>query len=461
MTPTKPNVLFVMADQLRHDYLGCAGASFVHTPNIDRLAARGTRFSRCCTNAPVCGPARISLATGLLPTRLGTTENNLAHMPISVWNHYRHFRDNGYRVEVVGRHDLSKPGNPASRYGTRPLNYSYGFTRALEMEGLMSSTLAATEGARGPYTSYLVERGLLDRFVEDFRRRAEKGWIIGASQDYPLPKEHHIDAFIGRRAVERIEQIEDDYPFYMLVSFQSPHDPYAPPSDLGEKHRSVTVPDPIVADFAGKPERVRLRYESLYAHATPQDVETARRQYCAKIELVDEQVGAILAALQRRGIADDTIVVFASDHGDHLGDHGLFIKWTAYEPSVRVPLIVAGPGVASGASDALIELQDAGPTLMELADLPDQPKLDARSAAAVVRGEASRHRDCAVSCQSTYRALRTDRYKYIETLNDRFELYDLGEDPTERRNIINEDPDTASALSRRLLERFTEHRWNR
>lgn len=450
-----------MADQLRHDYLGCAGASFVSTPNINRLAARGTRFTQCCTNAPVCGPARISLATGLLPTRLGTTENNLSHMPISVWNHYRHFRDNGYRVEVVGRHDLSKPGNPASRYGTRPLNYSYGFTRALEMEGLMSSTLAANESARGPYTSYLAERGLLGRFIEDFRRRAEKGWIIGASQDYPLAKEHHIDAFIGRKAVERIEQIEDDYPFYMLVSLQSPHDPYAPPSELAANYRDAEVPEPILPDFTGKPDRVRLRYESLYAHATATDIQTARRQYCAKVELVDEQVGAILAALQRRGMADNTIVVFASDHGDHLGDHGLFIKWTAYEPSVRVPFIMAGPGIDSGASDAIIELQDAGPTLMELAGLPPKPGLDARSAAAVLRGEGRHHRDCAVSCQSTYNAIRTDRYKYIETHNDRAELYDLQEDPTERRNILDDLPETASALSRRLLERFTEHRWDR
>ena len=463
MLPTdRPNVVVIMDDQHRHDYLGCAGADFVNTPNIDALAARGTHFSHCCTNAPVCGPARIALATGLLPTRTGTTTNSTSFMPLSAPNHYRHFRDNGYRVELVGRHDLAKPGAPASLHGNRPLNFSYGFTRALEIEGGMACARAGSRTGEpsGPYTVYLKERGLFERYVEDFKGRWDKGWIIGASHDSVLPTEHHQDSFVGSKAVERIEGQEDDYPFYMFVSFQGPHDPFDPPTEYAERYRDTAMPDPIPPDLEGKPRRVHDRHDT-FAHATPADITKARRQYCAKIELIDAQVGRIVAALDRRGFLEDTIVVFAGDHGEQLGDHGLFQKHTAYEASVRVPLVMAGPGIPGGPSDALVELFDVNPTLVDLAALPPQRRLDAHSFAPMLRGEAAEHREYCVTCEGGYRGIRTRRHKYIETQNDRPELYDLAEDPEERHNIADRAEEVARDLSRKMHSRYTEGRWQR
>lgn len=458
----QPNILFIMADQLRHDFLGCAGSPFVRTPNVDRLATRGMVFTHCCTNAPVCGPARIALATGLLPSRTGTTSNATAFMPSSVSNHYKHFRDHGYRVELVGRHDLAKPGAPASIHGNRPLNFSYGFTRVLEVEGGMSCALAAKrQGATGPYTKYLQEQGLLDDYAEDFMQRHAKGWIIGASHDSVLPKEHHQDAFIGRKAVERIMEIEDDYPWYLLVNFQSPHDPFDPPRELAESYREAAMPEPIPALMTGRPRRIRDRHSRLYSHATAEDIQVARRQYCAKVTLVDNQVGAMLEALEMRGMSDNTIVVFTSDHGEHLGDHGLFIKHTAYEPSLRVPLVIVGPCITSGVSHSLVELFDLNPTLAELTGLPAQPDLDARSFSGVVLGQEQRHREHCVTCEAPFRAIRTDRYKYIETLNDETELYDLAADPNESQNIAASQPKQVAQLQAMLERRFTEGRWMR
>lgn len=453
---TRPNILVILDDQHRHDFLGYAGADFVHTPHIDSLAERGTVFTHCCTNAPVCGPARIALATGLLPTRTGTTSNETSFMPISTPNHYRHFRDHGYRVELVGRHDLAKPGAPASVHGNRPLNFSYGFTCALEIEGGRSSAMAVRDhGATGPYTKYLEEQGLLQQYGDDFRSRWEKGWIIGASHDSVLPYEHHQDTFVGRKAVARIEQIEDDYPWYMFVSFQSPHDPFDPPSELGDKYREAEMPPAIATRLQGKPCRIRDRHDQHYGHATVDDVVVARRQYCAKIELIDEQIGRILSALCARGFLENAIIVFASDHGEQVGDHGLFIKHTAYESSLRVPLVVAGPGIKSGTSHALTELFDVNPTLVELAGLAPQPDLDAESFAPVLRGESDAHRANCVACEDGYRAIRTTEYKYIETLNDDPELYDLGVDPDELCNIASEEPERVAELRQAMLQRFT------
>ena len=123
-TSRQPNILFIMDDQHRYDFTSAFRPGLISTPNLDRLAARGMVFTHCCTTSPLCGPARISLATGMLPSTTGILTNHDSFMPTGLHNHYKHFRDHGYRVELVGRHDLSKPGAPGSIWGNRPLNFS-------------------------------------------------------------------------------------------------------------------------------------------------------------------------------------------------------------------------------------------------------------------------------------------------------------------------------------------------
>ncbi|NRA26616.1 MAG: sulfatase-like hydrolase/transferase [Opitutales bacterium] len=308
-------------------------------------------------------------------------------------------------------------------------------------------------GATGPYKQYLKEHGLLQAYVDDFMDRREKGWIVGASHDSVLPYEHHQDAFIGRKAAERIEHIEDDFPWYMFVNFQSPHDPFDPPTSLAEKYRHASMPPPVEPSLQNKPKRVERRHRN-FANATKDDITIARRQYCAKIELIDDQIGLILSTLEATGKIDNTIVVFSSDHGEQLGDHGLFQKHTAYESSMRVPLVVAGPGIEPGRSDALVELFDLNPTLVELAGLDAQPNLDALSFAPILKGLQEQHRPYCVTCQHDYRGLRSRTHKYIESYGDHAELYDLTTDTDESYNLIDEQPELASELSQRLAERL-------
>ncbi len=210
--------------------------------------------------------------------------------------------------------------------------------------------------------------------------------------------------------------------------------------------------------MSGKPRWVEARLEP----GSPGEIAETRRQYGAAIELIDHEIGRILAALDRRGMTGNTHVVYTSDHGEMLGDHGLYHKSCAYEPALRVPLIAAGPGVAPGrTSDALVELIDLNPTVCDLAGLPAQENIDARSVVPVLRGEADAHRAEAVAALRGFRCIRTERHKYIENYNDLDELYDLAEDPGELRNIAESEPELVRSLRRRMKERYLEGQWRR
>lgn len=451
MKNQKPNILFLMDDQHRFDYLGCAGADFVRTPNLDRIAERGMRFTQCTTNSPLCAPARISLATGLQPGRLGALDNNCILAP-HIPTMYQRLRDHGYRVHCVGKLDLAKPDPNNGRFGDRPCTYSWGFTHPEECEGKMHAGNSAEPV--GPYTHVLRDRGLLQGFHDDYMQRRKTGYVLGAYGDSVLPTDAFEDAYIGRRAAEWIDGVPDDFPWFSFVSFVGPHDPYDPPTEYADKYRSAAMPPAIRDDLDGKPEWVKRKKLT----DDPAVIADTRRQYCAAIELIDDQIGLILDALERRGMLDNTYVIFASDHGDMLGDHGLYKKLVAYEPSIRVPLMVSGPGIESGTvSDALVELFDLNPTVCELAGLPPQGNLDASSFASVLAGHQSTHRTDTISGLYNFRCIRTERYKLIENYNDRVELYDLQEDPHELHNIASAQPELVRMLTKRLDQRLLEN----
>lgn len=447
-----PNLLLIMTDQHRFDYLGCAGARHVRTPNIDALAARGLRFTQCAVNAPVCAPSRIGLAAGLQPWRLGALGNN-AFLPRGITTYYQRLRDAGYRVGCVGKLDLAKPDPYNGRHGDRPRVFGWGFTHPEECEGKMHA--GKSERPLGPYGFWLQEKGLYRKFHEDYMRRAANGWVRDASHDSVLPTEAFEDAYIGRRAVDWLRDIGDDYPWHLFVSFVGPHDPFDPPAAYADLYRNREMPPAVKDDLSGKPACVQRRN----LHLDDEAVAITRRQYCAAIELIDDQVGAIIDMLKKRGQFDNTIIVFTSDHGEMLGDHGLYTKSLPYEASVRAPLLVCGPGVLGDTvSDTLVELNDLNPTLCELAGLPPQPGIDARSLAPVLRGDSCAHRQDTVARLSSFTCLRTHTHKFITWEGGGQELYDLEDDPDELRNVIEdgEHADVLTDLRVRLRARLLE-----
>jgi len=451
--PKHPNILFIMADQYRHDYLGSAGATFLRTPNLDRLAARGVRFAQCATNSPVCAPARIGLAAGVQPSRLGSVGND-SYLPASVTTYYQRLRDHGYRVGCVGKLDLAKPDAYNGRYGDRPCVYGWGFTHPEECEGKMHA--GRGDPPLGPYTHYLKDRGLLKAFTADYDVR-RRDWVRRC-HDSVLPADAFEDAYIGRRAAEWIDNIPDDFPWHYFVSFVGPHNPFDPPTEYADRYRDAEMPEPIPAAAEGKPKWLARRTYDM----TAEEFAVTRRQYCAAIELIDEKVGEILDALERRGQLDDTYILFSADHGEMLGDHGLYTKSVAYEASLRVPLIVAGPGIEGGrVSEALIELIDVNATICELAGLAPQADIDALSFKAVLTGGAAEHRTETVSALRHLRCIRTERYKFIANHNDSDELYDLQADPDERHNLAAEQGEITRRLRQRMSQRFLEGQWRR
>ena len=183
-----PNILLIMDDQHRWDYLGCYGADFVDSPNIDRLASQGIRFTNTYTNAPVCAAARIGLATGMYPERIGTLDNN-TYLPSQLPTYYQRLRDSGYHVGCVGKLDLAKPDKYNGRYGDRPYTYSWGFTHPEECEGKIHAAEGYPDAPlRGPYTHYLKENGLLDAFCEDYWNRIRVRTHAQTSYDSVLPR---------------------------------------------------------------------------------------------------------------------------------------------------------------------------------------------------------------------------------------------------------------------------------
>ena len=450
--PTKiaPNILLIMTDQHRWDYLGCYGAKFLDTPNIDRLAASGVRFTNAFTNAPVCAPARIGLATGMHPARIGALDNS-CYLPPHLPTYYQRLRDKGYRVGCVGKLDLAKPDKYNGRHGDRPAVYQWGFTHPEEVEGKMHAAQGEPTAPHGPYTHYLKDRGRLMAFWEDYRSRAEKGWILGASHDSVLPTEDFQDCYIGRRAAQWISTIPDDFPWHLFVSFVGPHDPFDPPTEYAERFRDAAMPDAIPKNQHGRPQWMLNRQKDF----SDEELARIRRQYCALIKLIDDQIGALLDALKTREMLENTIIIFTSDHGEMLGDHGLFQKQVPYEPSIHIPLIVAGPGVRAGVvSDTLVDMMDLNPTICALAGVEAAPDMDARSFDQILFGKQDVHRQEIMTALPNFRCLRTATKKFVDNTNDMPELYDLMSDPEEIHNVADEYPDQVTAMRDRLKHCF-------
>lgn len=448
MDSMKPNVLFIMADQFRWDYLGCAGNEFVRTPHIDRIAASGVRFTQATTNAPVCAPARIGLACGQRPVRVGAWDNN-AFLPPEYPTYYQRFRDSGYRVGCSGKLDLAKPRGYNGARGDRPDLFRWGFTHPIEIEGKMHAGSSPTP--RGPYGFWLQEQGLYEKFHEDYVRRSRSGYSDDESFDSVLPTEAFADSYVGRRTCEWLEEDPGDFPWYFFVSFPGPHNPFDPPTEYADRWRDAAMPPRIIDDLTGKPEERKKRI------VTKSDEEWthAQRQYCAYIELIDDWIGRILETVEKKGQLENTIVVFTADHGEMLGDHGFLTKSLPYEAALRIPMIVSGPGIAGGrSSDALVELNDLHPTLCDLAGVPDLPRVDAESFVNVLDDEAAEHRGEALAELEQFRTIRMQEWKYVQNPNAGDELYDLVNDPHELRNVAATEPGVRREMRRRLRARI-------
>lgn len=414
-----PNVVLIMADDLNCD-LGCYGNRYVQSPQIDRLARRAVQFDRAYCQYPVCNPSRVSMLTGLRPTTTRVVDNKdemRQQMPAVIclpeW-----FRRHGYRTLKVGK-----------------IFHSQG--EAFEDARSWDVDERETSEAKSPPRQQILRR----------QGAGDVGIVLRA-------EDHEAwDGKIARRgAALMAEAHSGQQPFLLAVGFRRPHTPYIAPEKYFDRYPPEQVPALVEpAEHLARIPRVALTYNVGFP-ALPTDQRAATvAAYYASLTYMDAQLGVLLDALDQLKLWNNTIVIFASDHGYHLGEHGgLWHKMSLFEPSARVPLLVAAPGRSAAKSAALVELLDLYPTLIELCGLPhreelqgesfakqlDQPDAQGKPAAFTVVGRVGDGPNDLDPDQLSH-SVRTARWRFTRWHDGSHELYDHDSDPHEYENLAD------------------------
>ncbi len=466
----RPNILILYTDQQRWDALGANGNPDVRTPHLDRLAAEGVNFDHCFVQNPVCMPSRVSFLTGQYPATLGITHMGVPVPPETV-TLPRMLRPYGYVSANIGKlHFL-----PHANRDHREVHPDYGFDQLeiADEPGLYEDAYRAWVRRRAPEQLDRVSLGLPPA-AETWRR------TMGLRDPVPHPAERYPKralafrgtgdvthtAFVAEQAIEFIGQ-HRDRPWLCVAGFYSPHAPWVAPQaflDLYDPaHLRLPAFPPAVDARRGRPVEETPHDSAAVTAASDVELRAARHGYYAMVSEVDHHAGRILARLDDLGLAEETIVVFTSDHGEWLGEHLRYGKGYPGDDAVsRVPLVWRWPGGVARpgrTSRALVEAVDVVPTLLECAGIQIPPRLQGRSLAPLLAGDApDGDRDSALMEHAGWKNLRTARYRYVVEAGGKEVLFDLAADPGEYADLAG-DPAHAGILAElrgRLLQRLIE-----
>ncbi len=434
----QPNFLFFLPDQHRSDWLGVNSELPLRTPNLDSLCASGMRFAKAFSPSPLCAPARACLASGLDYARCRVPSNR-ENYPLELPTYYQRLRDVGYQVCGVGKFDLHKDlARPRadldwSLDGSRLLK-QWGFTEGIDNEGKLdgSGSYRAAGRAKGPYLNYLDTHNLAEVYANEHEESGKHRDAYVTS----LPEHAYCDNWLSENGIRFLRNFSANQPWHLVVNFTGPHNPMDVTQRMHDDWKDVFFPPPV-------------RNEQ--AEYSPEDHQRNRRHYAAMIENIDRQVGRFLDVVEERGETDNTVVVFASDHGEMLGDHGLWGKSTWYTASSGIPLIVAGSGIRRGiTSDALVSLHDLTATFLDYAGARPLPEMDSRSLRGVLEGETDEHRKQIVSALGRWRMVFDGRYKLVLRKDMPGVLYDTQSDPKELHDIAGAHPAVVARLAEGL-----------
>jgi arylsulfatase A-like enzyme len=420
---TKKNILFILPDQLRADFLSCYGADFLQTPNIDSICEDGLRFERCLSPHPLCVPARAAMMTGRNAIRNGVMFNDCWLRPdhsecgVDTWP--QKLAASGYHTEAIGKMHFY------------PWDASEGFTHRIIAEDKRFTYI------QDDYSEYLQSKGLKRLHgVEQSGYTENKGASQGVEFD------DQIDNWVGGKACEFIETYDSDKPFALMVGFPGPHCPYDPPTGFADEFDEADMPASIPAtddsrvfkDFfvkGFKGEWCQLDYSDF-----PEDCKRRlRSHYCALIKMIDNQIGNMISSLKKRDMLKDTVIIFASDHGDLLGDYDLMGKHYFYETSIRVPLLIKHPSCSGSQTvDSLVSLTDITSTILTLAGLEAVPGCDSIRLCDD-RGNATAGREYVFGCSDLGFMIADDQWKLCRYRNGSTHLFNLKQDPAEQDNL--------------------------
>lgn len=448
-TDESPNILWITTDQQRWDTIGCLNNPHIHTPNLDRLCQQGVAFERAYCQSPICTPSRASFLTGLYPSAIHQNRNGNDTFPASdrVQLITKRLADVGYTCGLSGKLHIA-----AAWRGTEIRvddGYKYFWYSHSPGEGM---------GKGNQYTDWLTQQGIdIKTLFRDYR--ADDTSYRHYKPD--IDEKYHQTTWCTDRALEFIN-MQHSGPWLMSVNFYDPHLPFDAPAKYSQRYDPKTLPKPIMANNEAAHQKRLSAFFLQREFQQPDDgIQEIRASYYGMIELIDENIGRLLDELKRSGQRDNTVIIFHSDHGELLGDHGFLAKGCRfYEGLTHVPLIVSRPGhfKQNLRSRALVELTDLAPTLAELAGI----KLEwthGKSLLPLLTGKAEAHRRRNFVRCEYYNTLnpffphapekhkpcyatmyRDDRYKLcVYHGSDYGELFDMDDDPHEINNLW-EDP---------------------
>ncbi len=449
-----PNILWICTDQQRWDTIGALGNPYVQTPHLDQLCAEGVAFGRAYCQSPICTPSRSSFLTGFYPSTVHGCRNDN-----DAWSE---------GAELIPKTLRDQAGYDCGLVGKLHLAGAYQHVKSGTQEG--SDRVFASE-RRPRDDGYRVFHWSHSPYDDWGDQHAYRVWLeekgenlvaLRAAQD-PIPAEYHQTTFCADKAIEFMRR-EHAGPWLMSVNPFDPHTPFDPPTDYRARFDVASLPEPLFheSDLQAQAALEAMDFQTSVQRPDLILARENRAAYYAMIALIDENVGRMLQALEETGQRENTLVIFMSDHGEMLGDHGLWRKGCRfYEGLVRVPLILSCPArfQAGVVSDALVELVDLVPTLRELADLSIPDHMPGHSLVSFLTGdsELNSHREYVRSeFYSSWQSrkdsgrrgsygtmIRTNQHKLVNYHGHQLgELFDLEQDPHEFRNLWH-DPDSA------------------
>ncbi|HTY70503.1 MAG TPA: sulfatase-like hydrolase/transferase [Alphaproteobacteria bacterium] len=518
----RPNILLIITDQQRADHLGCAGHPVLKTPNIDRIAEAGVRFERFYVSTPVCMPNRATLMTGRLPSVHGVRHNGIP-LSCAAVTFVELLRAAGYRTALIGKSHLQTQTGRPPLSKAEPVPEGYDpppedlreARRRPYADGAYDQELPqrwASPDARVDTPFYGFEhvelcKGHGDDVSGNYRqwlrsRHPAADSLIGEKNQLPgntytvpqawrtaVPEELHHSAYIAERVeawLAHHARTDRGRPFFLMASFPDPHHPFTPPGRYWDMYAPADMPRPAafqandwrppphVAELIAAHERGDKVTDHIMAHGIGlKEALEARALTCGSISFIDAAVGRMTEALAASGLADTTIVIFTSDHGEHLGDHKLLLKGLAhYDELLRVPFIWSDPeaGAPGAVTRALAGTIDVAATILDRTRLRPFNGLQGRSFAGVLREPASPHRAemliedenqrvvAGLGPRPRERTLVTEHWRLSVFLGHAWgELYDLAEDPHEFRNLWDAPAaqSTKAELMARLVQQLT------
>ena len=440
----KLNVVFIVSDDLSAEALGCYGNRQCRTPNIDRLAQRGFRFTRSYCQFPVCGPSRAALMSGTYPQCVGVTGNGSAKN-FTAWMGERPsmtqlFREHGWHAERMSKiYHMRVPGDITN--GVAGPDHEASWDRAWN--------------AKSP--EWMSKGSHLHLTKEKLKFEPEKHYNLGfggafyvVESDIPTGADQ-ADVMAAEKAVQFLSNPPDE-PFFLAVGFVRPHVPLVAPASFFEAYpeKEMQLPAQMENDWDDIPEAGISKNSVQIGLDSAKEKRQVLSAYYASVEFMDAQVGKILDAIESQGLGERTLVVFTSDHGYHLGEHEFWQKMSLREESTRIPLVLAGPGIPQGVSPSLVQQIDLYPTLANLNRLTVPEHVQGIDLTPLFEEPEKQLRDYVYCLRGKDHLLRTDAWSYLQYRDGSVELFDMRKDPKQFTNLAN-DSDYAE-----LLERFAE-----